>query len=53
MIWSPLESGLLTGKYRAALTDENFVPPKGSRFDTNKDFFADTVKSFSTPECVV
>ncbi|EPQ29254.1 uncharacterized protein PFL1_03009 [Pseudozyma flocculosa PF-1] len=41
-IWSPLASGLLTGKYNDGV-------PKGSRFDTNQDFFNETVKSLQTP----
>ncbi|KAN0064454.1 hypothetical protein ACQY0O_002079 [Thecaphora frezii] len=40
-IWSPLASGLLTGKYNDGV-------PKGSRFDTNPTFFSETVKSLST-----
>ncbi|KAK4057185.1 hypothetical protein OIO90_001680 [Microbotryomycetes sp. JL221] len=40
-IWSPLESGLLTGKY------DNGIP-EDSRFKTNKEFFANTVKELET-----
>ncbi|KAG8748421.1 hypothetical protein FRC10_005968 [Ceratobasidium sp. 414] len=39
-IWSALASGLLTGKYNNGI-------PKGSRFDTNPEFFKDTVESLS------
>ncbi|ORY67044.1 NADP-dependent oxidoreductase domain-containing protein [Pseudomassariella vexata] len=35
-IWSPLASGLLTGKYNDGIPDD-------SRFANNKDFFKDTV----------
>lgn len=42
-IWSPLASGLLTGKYNDGV-------PKGSRFDVNSSFFNDTVKSLESPE---
>ncbi|KAI3478392.1 hypothetical protein L1887_59708 [Cichorium endivia] len=42
-IWSPLASGLLTGKYNDGI-------PQGSRFDTNKSFFDNTVKELQTPE---
>lgn len=42
-IWSPLDSGLLTGKYNDGI-------PEGSRFATNKDFFSDTVKALQTDE---
>jgi aryl-alcohol dehydrogenase-like predicted oxidoreductase len=42
-IWSPLASGLLTGKYNDGI-------PEGSRFSTNKDFFENTVKQLQTPE---
>lgn len=42
-IWSPLASGLLTGKYNDGI-------PEGSRFATNKDFFENTVKSLQTDE---
>ena len=42
-IWSPLASGLLTGKYNDGI-------PEDSRFATNKEFFSDTVKSLQTPE---
>lgn len=42
-IWSPLASGLLTGKYNNGI-------PAGSRFDTNKSFFDNTVKELQTAE---
>ncbi|ORY87404.1 NADP-dependent oxidoreductase domain-containing protein [Leucosporidium creatinivorum] len=42
-IWSPLESGLLTGKYNEGI-------PKDSRFTNNKDFFGDTIKALESPE---
>jgi aryl-alcohol dehydrogenase-like predicted oxidoreductase len=42
-IWSPLASGLLTGKYNDGI-------PEDSRFATNKGFFSDTVKSLQTAE---
>ncbi|KAL1863034.1 hypothetical protein Daus18300_008190 [Diaporthe australafricana] len=42
-IWSPLASGLLTGKYNDGI-------PEGSRFATNKAFFENTVKSLETEE---
>lgn len=42
-IWSPLDSGLLTGKYNDGI-------PEDSRFATNKAFFSDTVKSLQTDE---
>ncbi|KAF5022704.1 hypothetical protein F66182_5252 [Fusarium sp. NRRL 66182] len=40
-IWSPLASGLLTGKYNEGV-------PEGSRFDTNKEFFQNTVSELQT-----
>jgi voltage-dependent potassium channel beta subunit len=42
-IWSPLAAGFLTGKYNDGI-------PENSRFTTNKDFFANTIESLSTPE---
>lgn len=42
-IWSPLASGLLTGKYNDGI-------PQDSRFATNKAFFENTVKQLETPE---
>ncbi|ORY05680.1 voltage-gated potassium channel subunit beta-1 channel subunit beta-1 [Clohesyomyces aquaticus] len=42
-IWSPLASGLLTGKY------ENGIP-EDSRFAKNKGFFDNTIKELQTPE---
>lgn len=42
-IWSPLASGLLTGKYNDGI-------PQGSRFDTNKDFFANTIKELQSEQ---
>jgi len=41
-IWSPLASGLLTGKYNNGI-------PEDSRFATNKQFFSNTVKELQTP----
>ncbi|KAF2707792.1 voltage-gated potassium channel subunit beta-1 channel subunit beta-1 [Pleomassaria siparia CBS 279.74] len=42
-IWSPLASGILTGKY------DNGIP-KDSRFATNPTFFADAIKKLETEE---
>lgn len=42
-IWSPLASGLLTGKYNDGI-------PEDSRFANNKAFFEGTVKSLQTDE---
>jgi len=42
-IWSPLASGLLTGKY-------NDVIPEDSRFANNKSFFEGTIKSLQSEE---
>ncbi len=42
-IWSPLASGLLTGKYNDGI-------PAGSRFDTHSAFFESTVKSLQSDE---
>ena len=42
-IWSPLASGLLTGKYNNGIPDD-------SRFATNKGFFEGTIKSLKEPE---
>lgn len=42
-IWSPLASGLLTGKYNDGI-------PEDSRFATNKAFFENTVKQLQSPE---
>ncbi|KAK6432986.1 hypothetical protein LTR95_010839 [Oleoguttula sp. CCFEE 5521] len=42
-IWSPLASGLLTGKYNDGI-------PEDSRFATNKSFFENTVKQLQTDE---
>ncbi|KAF9029106.1 Aldo/keto reductase [Hymenopellis radicata] len=41
--WSPLAGGVLTGKYNDGI-------PAGSRFDTKKDFFKDTLQSLSEAE---
>lgn len=41
--WSSLASGLLTGKYNDGI-------PDGSRFDTGKDFFKDTLKTLNEAE---
>jgi aryl-alcohol dehydrogenase-like predicted oxidoreductase len=42
-IWSPLSSGLLTGKYNDGI-------PQGSRFDLKKDMFNDTIKGLQSEE---
>jgi len=42
-IWSPLASGLLTGKYNDGV-------PEDSRFATNKDFFENTIKELQTEQ---
>ncbi|KAK7425604.1 hypothetical protein QQZ08_007927 [Neonectria magnoliae] len=42
-IWSPLASGLLTGKYNDGI-------PEDSRFATNKEFFSDTAKKLQSEE---
>ncbi|KAF2013127.1 voltage-gated potassium channel subunit beta-1 channel subunit beta-1 [Aaosphaeria arxii CBS 175.79] len=42
-IWSPLASGLLTGKYDKGI-------PEGSRFATNKEFFGDSLKMLESDE---
>lgn len=42
-IWSPLASGLLTGKYNEGI-------PEGSRFDTNKDNFKSTIEKLQSEE---
>lgn len=42
-IWSPLDSGILTGKYNDGV-------PEGSRFATNSEFFNDTVKKLQSEE---
>ncbi|KAL2270770.1 hypothetical protein VTJ83DRAFT_141 [Remersonia thermophila] len=42
-IWSPLASGLLTGKYNEGI-------PEDSRFATNKAFFENTVKELQTEQ---
>lgn len=42
-IWSPLASGLLTGKYNDGI-------PSDSRFATNKDFFENTINTLQTEE---
>ncbi|KAF9699877.1 hypothetical protein EKO04_002585 [Ascochyta lentis] len=42
-IWSPLASGLLTGKYNEGI-------PEDSRFATNKDFFKKTVDELKSDE---
>lgn len=41
--WSPLASGLLTGKYNDGV-------PEGSRFHTNKSIFEDSAKGLASPE---
>ena len=42
-IWSPLSSGLLTGKYNEGI-------PSGSRFDTNRDTFQGSIEALQSPE---
>ena len=42
-IWSPLSSGMLTGKYNDGV-------PEDSRYATNKAFFADSVAKLKSPE---
>ncbi|KAI1761547.1 Aldo/keto reductase [Hypoxylon sp. FL1150] len=42
-IWSPLASGLLTGKYNNGI-------PEGSRFSKHGDFFDSTIKSLQSEE---
>jgi len=42
-IWSPLDSGMLTGKYNNGV-------PKDSRYATNKEFFAENVKKLESEE---
>ena len=42
-IWSPLASGLLTGKYNEGI-------PTGSRFDTNKGAVSDAIERLESPE---
>lgn len=42
-IWSPLASGILTGKY------DNGIP-EDSRFATNKEFFKDSVQKLQSEE---
>lgn len=42
-IWSPLASGLLTGKYNEGI-------PEDSRFATNKSFFENTIKELQKEE---
>ena len=42
-IWSPLASGILTGKYNDGI-------PKGSRFDNHGEWFNSTVESLKQPE---
>ena len=42
-IWSPLASGLLTGKYNDGI-------PEDSRFATNSAFFKDTVEKLKSEE---
>lgn len=42
-IWSPLASGLLTGKYNDGI-------PEDSRFANNKNFFEGTIKSLQSDE---
>jgi len=42
-IWSPLASGVLTGKYNDGV-------PEDSRFASNKQVFEDTIKKLKSPE---
>ena len=42
-IWSPLDSGLLTGKYNDGI-------PDGSRYDTNKEVMSSNIKAMGTAE---
>jgi aryl-alcohol dehydrogenase-like predicted oxidoreductase len=42
-IWSPLASGLLTGKYNDGI-------PEDSRFATNKSFFESSIKALESEE---
>jgi len=42
-IWSPLDGGMLTGKYNNGV-------PHDSRFATNKEIFKDNVKALEAPE---
>ena len=42
-IWSPLASGLLTGKYNDGI-------PEDSRFANNKAFFENTINSLKSEE---
>jgi len=42
-IWSPLASGLLTGKYNDGIPDD-------SRYATNKEFFANSANALQTEE---
>ena len=42
-IWSPLASGLLTGKYNDGI-------PEGSRFSNHKEVFNSTIKELESPE---
>lgn len=42
-IWSPLNFGLLTGKYNDGI-------PTGSRFDTQKRFFGSMAEQLKSPE---
>ena len=42
-IWSPLASGLLTGKYNNGV-------PEGSRYANHKEFFNSTIKELESPE---
>jgi len=42
-IWSPLDSGLLTGKYNDGI-------PEDSRYATNKEMMSSNIKALDTPE---
>ena len=41
--WSPLANGLLTGKYNDGI-------PSGSRFDTSKHMFGESIQKLESPE---
>lgn len=43
-VWSPLQGGLLTGKYNDG------TAPAGSRFEQRADFFKDTWGKYFGPE---
>lgn len=47
-IWSPLDSGMLTGKYNDVA--ESGEVPEGSRYAGNKEFFKDTIEKLKSPQ---